>query len=151
MDWNLELLYVGRIMLALLCGGFIGFEREKHGLEAGIRTYAAVAVGACSFGLISAHVPQSTDIARIASGVVTGIGFIGAGVILHDKGKAVGLTSAATIWATASVGMALSFGMYILGVLTSVILFGLLALHDFSLYKKIIRKKSDNVKNPSQD
>jgi putative Mg2+ transporter-C (MgtC) family protein len=151
MDWNLELLYVGRIMLALLCGGFIGFERKRHGLEVGIRTYAAVAVGTCSFGLISAHVPQGADITRIASGVVTGIGFIGAGVILHDKGKAVGLTSAATIWATASVGLAISFGMYILGVLTSIVLFGLLALHDLPIYKKIIGKKAATAKTPSPD
>lgn len=146
MDWNIELLYVLRVTIALACGAFIGYERERHGLEAGIRTYAAVAIGTCSFGLISSHVPGSSDLTRIAAGVVTGIGFIGAGVIVHARGKAYGLTTAATIWATASVGLAISFGMYIVGVLTSVIIYGLLALHDFKFYRKLAKPTDDGRK-----
>lgn len=141
MDWNIELLYVIRITVALLCGAFIGYDRERRGLEAGIRTYAAVAIGTCSFGLISSHVPGSNEFTRIAAGVVTGIGFIGAGVILHERGKAVGLTTAATIWATASVGLAIAFGMYILGILTSIIIYGLLALNNFKFYQRLVEKQ----------
>lgn len=140
MDWNIELLYVIRVTIALICGAGIGFDRERRGMEAGIRTYAAVAIGSCTFGLISSHVPESSDFTRIASGVVTGIGFIGAGVIIHQRGKAIGLTTAATIWSTASVVLAIAFGMYILGILTSFIIYALLALNDFKWYQRMIQK-----------
>ena len=131
MDWNLELLMAGRAILAALFGGLIGWEREQHGREAGIRTYAAVALGACVFGLISFHVSASSDSTRIAAGVVTGVGFLGAGVILREQGRTAGLTTAATIWATSSVGLAIAFGMYVLGALTTLITFALLAAHHF--------------------
>lgn len=72
MDWNLELLMVGRAMFAALLGALIGWEREQHGREAGIRTYTAVSLGACVFGLPSSHVSTGSDPTRIAAGVVTG-------------------------------------------------------------------------------
>ena len=78
----------------------------------------------------------------IAAGVVTGIGFLGAGVILHDRGNVVGLTTAATLWATASVGLATGYGMYTLAVLVSLIVFGLLALHHFPVWDTLSRKRS---------
>lgn len=129
MDWNTELLMALRALIAALLGAFIGWERERHGREAGIRTYAAVSLGACVFGLVSAHVTGVTDPTRIAAGVVTGVGFLGAGVILREQGRVAGLTTAATIWATASVGLGIAYGMYLLGALTALIIFGLLALH----------------------
>jgi putative Mg2+ transporter-C (MgtC) family protein len=129
MDWQLETLMAVRTTVAALLGALIGWEREQHGREAGIRTYAAVSVGACAFGLISAHVEGATDLTRIAAGVVTGIGFLGAGVILHERGRIMGLTTAATLWSTASVGLAIAYGMYVLGVLTALIVFALLAAH----------------------
>ena len=131
MDWNLELLMAGRAMLAALLGALIGLEREQHGREAGIRTYAAVSLGACVFGLISSHVSTGFDPTRIAAGVVTGVGFLGAGVILREQGRISGLTTAATIWATSSVGLAIAFGMYVLGALATLITFALLAVHHF--------------------
>ena len=121
----------GRAMLAALLGALIGWEREQHGREAGIRTYAAVSLGACVFGLISSHVSTGSDPTRIAAGVVTGVGFLGAGVILREQGRIAGLTTAATIWATSSVGLAIAFGMYVLGALTTLITFALLAVHHF--------------------
>jgi putative Mg2+ transporter-C (MgtC) family protein len=135
MDWKVELMMAGQAIMAAIAGGFIGWERERHGREAGIRTYAAVCMGSCVFGLASMHLNVSmnlttADPSRIASNVVTGIGFLGAGVILREKGEIVGLTTAATLWAAAAVGLCISFGMYVLGILTSVILHGLLALHD---------------------
>lgn len=137
MDWNVEALMALRTVIAALLGGVIGWEREQHGREAGIRTYAAVSLGACVFGLVSAHVVGASDPTRIAAGVVTGVGFLGAGVILREQGRVSGLTTAATIWATASVGLAVSYGMYVLGVLSTLIIFGLLALHHLPTWHKV--------------
>ncbi|MCL5030843.1 MAG: MgtC/SapB family protein [Bacteroidetes bacterium] len=141
MDWNIELIMTLRALLSAVLGAAIGYEREGHGGDAGIRTYAAVSLGACIFGLISSHIPD-TDPARIAAGVVTGVGFLGAGVILREQGRIAGLTTAATVWATASVGLAISFGMYILGTLTSVIIFSLLSIHHLKLLKRLKRKRA---------
>lgn len=84
MDIETELLYASRMILAALIGGLIGWEREHHASDAGIRTYMAISIGACAFSLISAH--AGNDPTRIAAQVVTGIGFIGAGVIFQGKG-----------------------------------------------------------------
>lgn len=129
MDWNEEALMALRVVVAVLLGGLVGWEREWHGREAGIRTYGAVALGACVFALISTHLTTGNNPHVIAAGVVTGIGFLGAGVILHDQGSVVGLTTAATLWATASIGLAVGYGMYTLAVLVSLLVFGLLSLH----------------------
>jgi putative Mg2+ transporter-C (MgtC) family protein len=129
MDWNQEALMALQVVVAVLLGGFVGWEREWHGREAGIRTYGAVSLGACVFALISTHVTTGNHPHVIAAGVVTGIGFLGAGVILHDQGNVVGLTTAATLWATAAIGLATGYGMYTLAVLVSLIVFGLLVLH----------------------
>ncbi|MDP3140276.1 MAG: MgtC/SapB family protein, partial [Methylotenera sp.] len=81
MDWNLELMLAARIIYAAVLGGMIGWERENHNRDAGLRTYMAVAVGSCAFSIISQHL--TGDPTRIAAQVVTGMGFIGAGVILQ--------------------------------------------------------------------
>ena len=128
-DWYLEMMMACRIMIATLFGAFIGWERRRHGQEAGVRTYAAVAVGACAFALVSSHVEGSNDPTRIAAQVVSGIGFLGGGVILRDQGRVRGLTTAATLWATAAVGLATGFGMYVIAGLCSFIIFGLLSAH----------------------
>ena len=108
---------VGRTLLAALFGAFVGWERENHGQDAGMRTYAAVALGACTFGLISTHATNQID-TRIAAHVVSGIGFLGAGLIMREQGRATGLTTAATLWSTAAVGLAMAFGMYTVSILT---------------------------------
>lgn len=144
MDWNLELLMAFRALLAVALGGLIGWERERHGREAGIRTYGAVALGACVFALISTHVTTGSNPNVIAAGVVTGVGFLGAGVILREGGSVVGLTTAATLWSTASVGLAIGYGMYILGILASVIVFGLLAVHHLPHWGSLKRKEGNN-------
>lgn len=129
MDWQIELLMAAQAVLATFLGGLIGWEREQHGREAGIRTYASVCLGACVFGLVSAHIPNMADNTRIAAQVVSGMGFLGAGVIMRDQGRLKGLTTAGSLWATAAVGLAIAFGMYVLGILTALLLYGLLALH----------------------
>lgn len=138
MDIETELLYASRMMLAALIGGLIGWERERHARDAGIRTYMAIAIGACAFSLISVH--ATNDPTRIAAQVVTGIGFIGAGVIFQDKGGVVGLTTAATLWATAAVGMASAFGMYVLAAITGGLIFATLALHHLPGWKRLSQK-----------
>jgi putative Mg2+ transporter-C (MgtC) family protein len=129
MDWNVEALMALRVLIAVALGGLVGWEREGHGREAGVRTYGAVALGACVFALIATHVTGGNNPHVIAAGVVTGVGFLGAGVIMKDQGSVVGLTTAATLWATASVGLAVGYGMYTLGVLVSLLVYGLLWLH----------------------
>lgn len=135
MDWKLELMFAVRALVAAVLGGFIGWEREWHGREAGIRTYASVALGSCVFALISSHIPGAEP-SRLAANIVTGVGFLGAGIILRERGRTVGLTTAATIWSTAAVGTAVGFGMYLLATLTSLIIFGVLAAHHFPGWNK---------------
>lgn len=134
MDWNVELLMAMRTIIAALLGAAIGWERETQGSEAGIRTYGAVCVGACTFGLVSSFVGDAPDPTRIAAQVVSGVGFLGAGVILRDHGKVTGLTTAATLWVTSAIGLAIAYGMYTLGVLNCVII--ILLLMSRRLYRK---------------
>jgi putative Mg2+ transporter-C (MgtC) family protein len=102
-------------VVALLLGAAVGLERERRGHPAGFRTMGMVAVGSCLFTLLGAMLASRvTDPTRIAAQVVTGIGFLGAGAILREGGSVRGLTTAATIWAVAAIGMAAGFGAYVL-------------------------------------
>tara|TARA_R110002111_G_scaffold227346_2_gene288891 strand:- start:13226 stop:13702 length:477 start_codon:yes stop_codon:yes gene_type:complete len=144
MDWKLELMFAVRVVVAAVLGGFIGWERQWHGREAGVRTYASVALGSCVFALISSHIPGAEP-SRLAANIVTGVGFLGAGIILRERGRTVGLTTAATIWSTAAVGTAVGFGMYLLATLTSLIIFGVLASHHFSGWKTSSGKGGEEI------
>lgn len=141
MDLRIELVMAFRAVVAALLGALIGLEREHHGRDAGIRTYAAVSLGACAFGLVSTHAVGAPDTTRIAAQVVTGVGFLGAGVILREQGRVIGLTTAATLWAAASVGLAIAYGMYILGFLTAGIIFFLLGSHHLQGYRRLKGKR----------
>ena len=129
MNIKLELILAGKVLLALFVGGFMGWDRKHIRPAAGIRTYAAVCLGSCLFGCLSLAVPEPAERSRIAAQIVSGIGFLGAGVILRDRGRIAGLTTAATIWAAAAVGLAIAFGMYLLAVITALLLFTLLEMH----------------------
>ncbi len=129
MDMQTELLLAGRLVLAAFLGAAIGYERELRGRSAGLRTFAAVALGACLFSIVSyIVVPEGNETTRIAAQVVTGVGFLGAGVILHGQGHISGLTTSATLWAAAAVGMAVGYGLYILAVVATLLLVLLLLL-----------------------
>jgi putative Mg2+ transporter-C (MgtC) family protein len=141
MDIETELLYTYRIILAAVIGGFIGYERERHASDAGIRTFMAISIGSCAFSLISIH--GGGDTTRIAAQIVSGIGFIGAGVIFQDKGGVAGLTTAATLWATAAVGMASAFGMYVLATVTGGLILATLALHHLPGWKRLREKNNE--------
>lgn len=136
-DWSLEVVMAASAIYAALLGCIIGLERQLHRREAGIRTYGAVSLGACVFGLISIHAEGVIDTTRLAAQVVSGIGFVGAGIILRDKGKTTGLTTAATIWATASVGLSVAYGMFILATLTALIVLLLLAANHLPGWERI--------------
>lgn len=126
MDLMLELELVGRLILAAFLGFVIGLERELTGQPAGERTHALASLGAATFAVISVKAFPGSDTARVAAGVVTGLGFLGAGIILKEEGREVqGLTTAAGIWAVGAIGLAIGAGMYLLGI-TSAVLVGLI-------------------------
>ncbi len=120
---------LGRLLLAGLLGGLIGLERELRGYPAGIRTIALVALGSCLFTDISALLGGED---RIAAQIVTGIGFIGAGVIFREGDSVRGITTAATIWAAAAVGMAIGAELYIVGIVGAIAVFAILESRPFT-------------------
>lgn len=136
---DMEILF--RVVFACFLGGLIGWERERHRniVSAGIRTYGAIALGACAFGILSYYV-NNTDPSRVAAQVVTGIGFLGGGIIFRQGDYVSGLTTAATLWATAAVGLAVAFGLYFVGLLIAILIFLLLYLPRLAWWKKISAK-----------
>ena len=119
-----------RLLMAAACGGLIGIERERGDRPAGFRTYILVSMGAALFTLLSLSAFPGSDTARVAAQVVVGIGFLGAGVIVIYGGThIVGITTAATMWATAAVGMAAGAGYFVTALYcTGIILAVLIAL-----------------------
>jgi putative Mg2+ transporter-C (MgtC) family protein len=116
-----------RIALAGLVAGLIGLERELAGKAAGIRTYGLVGIGSAMFTVTAIYGFGNLDYAsRIVGGVITGIGFLGAGAILHTRMHIVGLTTAAGLWVAAGVGLAMGAGLYVIGIGAGVLLFILL-------------------------
>jgi len=124
-----------QIALATLLGGAIGLERELGGKPAGLRTNILICIGSVLYTHLSlamlagstGAIPVGTDTTRVAAQIVTGVGFIGAGTILHARGAVVGLTSAATIWVVAAIGVALGSGYYLEGVGTTLAVIVVLA------------------------
>ena len=108
-----------RLFLAAILGGLFGMEREHKHKDAGLRTNMMVSLGSASAMILS--LAFEIDPARIASGVITGIGFLGAGVIMQSRGEVHGITTAATIWVVSSIGMAAGYGYYSLALATSLI------------------------------
>ena len=117
------------IILAVGLGAVVGLEREIRGKAAGLRTNVLICLGAAVFTIISARMAGGQEpITRIAAQIVTGIGFLGAGAIIQDRGSVHGLTTAATIWLVASIGMACGAGLYkfatVSTIIAIVVLFG---------------------------
>lgn len=116
-----------KLLLSTLFAAMVGLEREIHGSAAGLRTHILVAVGSCLIMLTSIHIfhifkeVATCDPSRIAAGVVTGIGFLGAGTILRYRASVMGLTTAASIWAVAAIGLAIGTGFYAGGLVTTLL------------------------------
>ena len=148
LDWLL------RILVAALCGTAIGYERATQRKSAGIRTHMVVAVASALFMLVSKYGffdllslhDISLDPSRIAAQIVTGISFIGAGTILVRREQISGLTTAAGVWATAAIGMAVGAGMYVIGIVSTVFLFIIqIIFHDDTFINFIILHVRFNV------
>lgn len=122
-----------RLILSFVFGGIIGLEREKKGRSAGLRTHILVCMGSGLIMLVSLYVfdiyagRAPVDPSRIAAGVVTGIGFLGAGTIITNRGGAKGLTTAASIWVSSAIGLAVGCGFISAALFTTIITFITLA------------------------
>lgn len=128
---SIELQMVLRLLLAAGLGAAIGYQRERAGKAAGLRTHILICVGAALFTVVSLYgFGPTSDVGRVAAGVVAGIGFIGAGAIIHrGAGDIVaGLTTAATIWAVAAIGLAAGAGLYLVAGVTTAITLAVLFL-----------------------
>jgi putative Mg2+ transporter-C (MgtC) family protein len=134
-----------RLVLAAVLSGVIGFEREFHGRAAGFRTHILVCIGSTLIMLTSIHIfdiyssVAPVDPARIAAGVITGIGFLGAGTIIHSRSSVRGLTTAASLWVVAGLGLAVGSGLYFGSVVTT--LLALITLFVFSRFEHVMIRK----------
>lgn len=133
-DWNKDVWhFIVRMLVSIVCGFVIGLERKSRSKEAGIRTHAIVCLASCLFTILSKYLTAplfsdiegtvfNSDATRIAAQVVTGIGFLGAGIIMYRRDVMHGLTTAAGVWATAAIGMAIGGGFVVTGVCATVII-----------------------------
>jgi putative Mg2+ transporter-C (MgtC) family protein len=149
-----------RVIVALVIGALVGIEREYRGHAAGVRTLAMVSTGACIFTAVGVFVAPAhiTDPTRIAAQVVTGVGFLGAGAIFRAEDGVKGLTTAATVWVVAALGMSVGFGLYILATAGAVlVLIGLVLVRPLELRflrppnHPMRRRDDEAMSDPSRD
>ncbi|MDP8233202.1 MAG: MgtC/SapB family protein [Candidatus Saelkia tenebricola] len=141
MGENVVILY--KLVLVSVLSGLIGLERETHGRAAGFRTHILVGIGSCLIMLTSVYMysvyGNSADPSRIAAQVVSGIGFLGAGTIIRFRASIRGLTTAASLWAVAGIGLAIGVGLYLPAIFTTIIILIVLFLLA-GIEKKLLRK-----------
>lgn len=123
-----------QLIVSVLIGGLIGFEREMHAKAAGLRTMTLITLGATLFTMLSAR--MGGDAGRVAANIVTGVGFLGAGAILFSEGRIRGLTTASSIWVAAALGMAVGLGEFALAGAATVIILTVLWL--FARFDRLI-------------
>lgn len=148
MDLSFELIIVGKLLFALLLGGLIGLDRERHGIDAGVRTYAAVCIGATIFTSIAGHMADDLSaVSRIIANIITGVGFLCAGIIYRnaDTDTSHGLTTAATVWCTAGVGVAVGLNMFVIAIASATAIYFLLSLQNQKWYKKWKKKMANKL------
>ena len=145
-----ELEEIVALAVAVVLGGIVGLEREINGKPAGIRTNILICLGAAAFTVVSKHLgtDYGTGTGRMAAGIVAGVGFLGAGALIQEGSGVHGLTTAASIWLVASIGIACGVGLYRLAVVVTLlallVLFGLLPL------TRRIRRKNGRADNTPQ-
>jgi len=144
-NW-LELELIGRILLTVILGAIIGFEREMTHKPAGFRTHIFMCMGACLFTIASIYLtPQDSglnlDTTRIAAGIVTGTAFIGAGSIIARKDGIKGLTTAAGLWIVAAIGLMVGLGSYLLPIVTTIITFIILRIGHIADKKALVNQE----------
>jgi putative Mg2+ transporter-C (MgtC) family protein len=134
---NQQLVMILQLCLALVLAGVIGYEREKYSKPAGLRTHMILAIGCTTLTILSyTAFPGTTDNSRLAAAIITGIGFIGAGTVLQTRERVVGLTTAASIWLTASISLAVGTGNYILAIAGTILGYIVLESKPFNFSKK---------------
>ncbi|MGB0405204.1 MAG: MgtC/SapB family protein [Fusobacterium sp.] len=140
-----------RIFISIIIGGSIGYEREIKNRSAGLRTHVLVCIGACVVSLIQEELRRkslelsllhpdlgglfSSDLGRYGAQVISGVGFLGAGAIMKEKKKIIGLTTAATLWVTACIGISIGWGMYFISIISTFLVIIILAT-----FKKLKKK-----------
>lgn len=140
-----------RMLLSMALGVVVGAERKRKGQIAGIRTFALITMGACLAMLLSIYVPQeymglkNGDPGRIAAQVITGIGFLGGGAIIRAKGSVKGLTTAAGIWLTAIIGMAVGIGMYVVAISSTLMILIVLVMFDWYEHWQSVGQESKAI------
>jgi len=130
-----------RLLLAFALGAVLGFERERVDKPAGLRTHILVSLGSCLFTILSLTAFPGSDPARVAAYIVAGIGFIGAGTILQTRERIVGITTAASLWVAASIGMAAGAGFYLLAIITTAMAYLTLSLRVLERLARGSRKR----------
>lgn len=139
-----QIFYIGQVLLALGLGAVIGWQRQAIGKAAGARTYALVSAGSALFTILSLHGFLGSDVSRVAGQVIVGIGFLGAGLILHRESEVHGLTTAAGLWVSAAIGMAVGTGFYLLAIVGAFIMLAVLMVDE----KKLIPSKTIKQEPP---
>jgi putative Mg2+ transporter-C (MgtC) family protein len=120
--------HILRLVIAIIIGGLVGIEREAYHKPAGVRTHMLVCLGATLFTIVSIVISPQGEFIRIAAGIVTGIGFLGAGTIFKTKDTIKGLTTAASLWAVAGIGLAIGAGLYVITVAAAILVILVLQL-----------------------
>jgi putative Mg2+ transporter-C (MgtC) family protein len=150
-ELRLELL--GRLLLAMILGGAIGWDREQAKKPAGLRTNILICVGAALLSDLSVQVAAKTgsgDPSRIAAQIVSGVGFLGAGTIIHERGSVTGLTTAATLWVVAAIGLAVGLGATVEAVGTTVlVLVALVPLRRFEAKMEALLTDEPDTEDPA--
>lgn len=146
--WNA----VAKLALSIMLGALVGWERKRKGQVAGVRTFALISMGACMAMLLSIYVPQeylglkNGDPGRIAAQVITGVGFIGGGVMIRMRGSVRGLTTAAGIWMVATIGMAVGVGMYLTSIIATIMILIVLIGFEWWEHRKKIGQETKALK-----
>lgn len=133
-----------RLLVAMFVGGFIGYEREYKQRPAGLKTHALVCIGASIISMIQILISKDAiniinsniglkevlkvDLSRLGAQVITGVGFLGAGTVIQEKGSVKGLTTAASIWIVACIGLAIGMGYYFLSIVSTIVVFAVLVI-----------------------
>lgn len=145
MDFRIEYADLVSVAISVICGGIIGFEREFKNKSTGFRTIVLICLGSTLFTIVSRYGDGSDD--RVSANIITGIGFIGAGVIFKDKLSVLGLTTAAVIWTTAAIGMTVGVGYYGMALIFTIITFVVLSLVTKveTLIEKLQKNKTVNI------
>jgi putative Mg2+ transporter-C (MgtC) family protein len=119
--------FLAGLVFVFVAGFMIGLERGTRGEPAGVRTHTLVCLGAMLFTIVSRYVDPAAP-SRISANVVVGMGFLGAGIIMHERGSVHGLTTSATLWLVAAIGVAIGYGFYLMAFLSTVAAFAILKL-----------------------